>query len=90
MIKYRTPTQSNYPNRVLKSRIAEVVSTAVSPEAAAPLAAMKKGDAAATAELRLAGTGWLPEVLANRDVSNSVADECQSDELDPEDEEIPY
>lgn len=52
---------------------------------------MKKGDAAATAELRLAGTGWLPEVLAKRDGSDSVADVYQSDEItDPEDEEIPY
>jgi ParB family chromosome partitioning protein len=90
MTKYWTPTQDSYLNHVSKARIAEVVLTAVSPEAAASLAAMKKGDAAATAELRLVGTGWLPEVLANRDVSNSVADECQSDELDPEDEEIPY
>lgn len=86
-----TPTQSSYLNHVSKARIAEVVSTAVSPEAATPLAAMKKGDAAATAELRLAGTGWLPEVLAKREASDSVADVYQSDELtDPEDEEIPY
>jgi len=67
MIKYRTPTQSNYPNRVLKSRIAEVVSTAVSPEAAAPLAGMEKENAAATAEIRIADTGWLPEARAKRD-----------------------
>jgi ParB family chromosome partitioning protein len=52
---------------------------------------MKKGDAAATAELRLAGTGWLPEVLANRDASDGADNECQSDEpADPEDEEIPH
>jgi ParB family transcriptional regulator, chromosome partitioning protein len=91
MTKYWTPTQSSYLNHVSKARIAEVVSTAVSPEAAAPLAAMKKGDAAATAELRLAGTGWLPEVLTNRDAPDVVDNECQSNEpADPEDEEIPY
>jgi ParB family chromosome partitioning protein len=91
MTKYWTPTQGSYLNHVSKARIAEVVSTAVSPEAAAPLAAMKKGDAAATAELRLAGTGWLPEVLTNRDASDVVDNECQSNEpADPEDEEIPY
>lgn len=67
MTKYRTPTQSNYPNRVLKSRIAEVVSTAVSPEAAAPLAGMEKENAAATAEIRIADTAWLPEARAKRD-----------------------
>lgn len=27
---------------------------------------MKKGDAAAAAELRMADSGWLPEVLTNR------------------------
>jgi ParB family chromosome partitioning protein len=91
MSKYWTPTQGSYLNHVSKARIAEVVSTAVSREAAAPLAGMKKGDAAATAELRLAGTGWLPEVLANRDASDGADNECQSDEpADPEDEEIPY
>lgn len=91
MTKYWTPTQSSYLNHVSKARIAEVVSTAVSPEAATPLAAMKKGDAAATAELRLAGTGWLPEVLVKRNTSDSVADVYQSDEItDAEDEEIPY
>jgi ParB family chromosome partitioning protein len=89
MTKYWTPTQSSYLNHVSKARIAEVVSTAVSPEAAAPLAAMKKGDAAATAELRLVGTGWLPELLVKRDVSDGFPDEYLSDELtDPEDEEI--
>jgi ParB family chromosome partitioning protein len=91
MSKYWTPTQGSYLNHVSKARIAEVVSTAVSREAAAPLAGMKKGDAAATAELRLAGTGWLPEVLANRDASDGADNECQSDEpADPEDEEIPH
>lgn len=46
----------------------DVVSGAVSPEAAAPLATMKKAEAAEAAELRLAGEGWLPEVLTNRAV----------------------
>jgi ParB family chromosome partitioning protein len=48
MTKYWTPTQGSYLNHVSKARIAEVVPTAVSPEAAAPLAGMKKDDAAAT------------------------------------------
>jgi ParB family chromosome partitioning protein len=91
MTKYWTPTQGSYLNHVSKARIAEVVSTAVSPEAAAPLAAMKKDDAAATAELRLAGTGWLPEVLAKRDASDGAADNNQTDEqAEMEDDEIPY
>jgi ParB family transcriptional regulator, chromosome partitioning protein len=78
MTKYWTPTRGRYLSHVSKARIAEVVSTAVSPEAAAPLAAMKKEEAAAAAELRLAGTGWIPEVLANRDVSELSADDDQS------------
>jgi ParB family chromosome partitioning protein len=91
MTKYWTPTQGSYLNHVSKARIAEVVSTAVSPEAAAPLAGMKKGDAAATAELRLAGTGWLPEVLTKRDASDDVADDDQTEEqADTENDEIPY
>ncbi|AME28171.1 hypothetical protein AXG89_30455 (plasmid) [Burkholderia sp. PAMC 26561] len=89
MTKCWAPTQSSYLNHVSKARIAEVVSTAVSPEAATLLAAMKKGDAAATAELHLAGTGRLPEVLVKRDTSDGAPDEYQSDELTaPEDEEI--
>jgi ParB family chromosome partitioning protein len=75
MTKYWTPTRGSYLSHVSKARIAEVVSMAVSPEAAAPLAAMKKEEAAAAAELRLAGTGWIPEVLANRDVSDLSADD---------------
>jgi ParB family chromosome partitioning protein len=91
MTKYWMPTQGSYLKHVSKARIAEVVSTAVSPEAAAPLAAMKKDDAAATAELRLAGTGWLPEVLARRDASDGAADDNQTEErADMEDDEIPY
>jgi len=91
MTKYWTPTQSSYLNHVSKARIAEVVSTAVSPEAATSLAAMKKGDAAATAELRLAGTGWLPEVLVKRDTSDGAADDHQNDEVaDVESNDIPY
>jgi ParB family transcriptional regulator, chromosome partitioning protein len=91
MTKYWTPTQGSYLNHVSKARIAEVVSTAVSPAAAAPLVAMKKGDAAATAEIRLAGTGWLPEVLTKRDASDGAADNNQTDEqAEMEDDEIPY
>ncbi len=91
MTKYWTPTQDSYLNHVSKARIAEVVSTAVSPNAAAPLAAMKKNEAAATAERRLAGTGWLPKVLAKQDASISAAEADESDgPADSEDEEIPY
>jgi ParB family chromosome partitioning protein len=77
MAKYWTPTREGYLNHVSKSRIADVVATAVSPDAAAPLGAMKKDAAAEAAELRLASTGWLPEVLTNREVPKACrADSC--------------
>lgn len=61
--KYWKPTRESYLDHVAKARIVEVVSAAVSPEAAASLVAMKKVDAAQAAELRLADTGWLPDML---------------------------
>jgi hypothetical protein len=62
---YWSPTRASYLDHVSKARIIDEVSNAVSPEAAADLQSMKKGDAAA--ELRLSGRGWLPEVLTNRE-----------------------
>ncbi|WP_456291056.1 ParB/RepB/Spo0J family partition protein [Paraburkholderia nemoris] len=85
MTKYWTPTRASYLNHVPKSRIVEVVSAAVSPEAAAPLAAMKKDAAAEAAQLRLAQSGWLPEVLTNRQkphAYDSVDDEVTDDTED--------
>lgn len=46
----------------------DIVANAVSPKAAADLSSMKKADAAAAAELRLANAHWLPEVLTHREV----------------------
>lgn len=66
MAKYWQPTRASYLQHVPKQRIVDVVAQAVSPQAANPLGAMKKGDAAAAAELMLAETKWLPEVLTNR------------------------
>lgn len=66
MAYYWKPTQQSYLNHVSKARIIDVVTEAVSLESAAELQGMKKGDAAAAAELRIAEAGWLPEVLRNR------------------------
>jgi ParB family transcriptional regulator, chromosome partitioning protein len=86
MAKYWTPTREGYLNHVSKSRIADVVATAVSPDAAAPLGAMKKDAAAEAAELRLASTGWLPEVLTNREVPKAFrADSCDDRDGDASD-----
>lgn len=58
-----TPTAANYFGRVSKERIVEAVREGVSVEAAANIAGMKKLAMAEAAERRLAGTGWLPELL---------------------------
>ncbi|WP_173260687.1 hypothetical protein [Paraburkholderia sp. NMBU_R16] len=49
------------------------MSEAVSPQSAAEFRGMKKADAAGAAELRMADSGWLPEVLRNREVPKQVA-----------------
>ncbi|HEX7911049.1 MAG TPA: ParB/RepB/Spo0J family partition protein [Paraburkholderia sp.] len=66
MTGYWKPTQQSYLNHVSKARIIDVVTEAVSVESGAELQGMKKGDAAAGAELRIAESGWLPEVLRKR------------------------
>ena len=57
------PTVASYLGRVSKERIIEAVREGVSVEAAANIAGMKKLAMAEVAERRLAGTGWLPELL---------------------------
>jgi ParB family chromosome partitioning protein len=84
MTRYWTPTRASYFDHVSKARIAEVVATAVSPKIAADLGKMKKADAAAAAELRLAKSAWLPEILTDRDVP--VARSCGMAD-DPDDDE---
>jgi ParB family chromosome partitioning protein len=58
-----TPTVESYFGRVSKERIVEAVREGVSVEAAANMMDMKKLAMAEAAERRLAGTGWLPELL---------------------------
>jgi len=71
--RYWKPTRAAYFEHVPKSRIEVVVGEAVSPQSVAELRGMKKADAAAAAELRMAGSGWLPEVLRNREVPKQDA-----------------
>jgi ParB family chromosome partitioning protein len=68
MTRYWTPTRAAYFDHVSKARIVDIVANAVSPKAAADLSSMKKADAAAAAELRLANAHWLPDVLTHHDV----------------------
>lgn len=80
MTRYWTPTRATYFDHVSKARIAEVVSAAVSPKAASDLDRMKKADAAAAAELRLAKATWLPEILTDREVPSTPSWENRDDE----------
>lgn len=83
---YWKPTRASYFDHVSKSRIADVLREHVSPQAAAEVQGMKKDAAAAAAEVRMAESGWLPEVLTNRAVpefrSYAWADADADDEAD--------
>ena len=68
MTRYWTPTRASYFDHVSKARIVDIAMQAVSPKIALDLSKMKKGDAAASAEQRLAKSAWLPEMLTDRDV----------------------
>jgi ParB family chromosome partitioning protein len=92
---YWKPTRASYFDHVSKARMVDVVAAAVSPEAAANLQGMKKGDAAAAAELRMVDSGWLPEVLTNRETPerrsygyiNADDDADEADEGDGDDDD---
>ncbi len=57
------PTADNYLKHVSKLRMLDVVSQAVSPEAAQPMLNMKKDVLVEAAEQALKGSGWLPTAL---------------------------
>ncbi len=63
MTQWWQPTTQSYFAHVPKARILEAVTDAVTPEAAANLAKLKKDALAAEAEQRLANTGRLPAIL---------------------------
>lgn len=63
MTRWWTPTVATYLGAVSKDQIAVVVTESADADAAAPLAKMKKGEAATTAEQLLAGRGWLPDFM---------------------------
>ncbi len=80
MTRYWTPTRATYFDHVSKARIGEVVSAAISPKVAADLGKMKKADAAAAAELRLAKVAWLPEILTDTEIPVSPSWQAHDDE----------
>lgn len=86
---YWKPTRASYFDHVSKSRIADVLREHVSPQAAAEVQGMKKDAAAAAAEVRMADSGWLPEVLANRAVPELRSYAWQDDDADGEAGEDP-
>jgi ParB family transcriptional regulator, chromosome partitioning protein len=63
MTQWWQPTAQSYLRHVPKLRILEAVKEGVTPEAAENLAKLKKEALVTEAEKRLAGTGWLPDVL---------------------------
>ncbi|MGF6967298.1 ParB family chromosome partitioning protein [Paraburkholderia sp. WC7.3g] len=95
MTRYWTPTRATYFDHVSKSRIVDVAMQAVSPKVALDLSKMKKGNASATAEMRLAKSDWLPEILTDREVPPVCAlgvhsmsnDETDEDEASAEEVE---
>jgi ParB family chromosome partitioning protein len=63
MTAHWTPSVRAYLGRVTKPQIMDAVREAVSDEAAARIADMKKQPMAEAAEQLLVGTGWLPALL---------------------------
>ena len=64
MSQYWLPTARSYFGRVAKDHIIAAVNDAVGTEAAGRIAAMKKAPMAEAAEQLVAGTGWLPRIIA--------------------------
>ncbi|MFM0210079.1 ParB/RepB/Spo0J family partition protein [Paraburkholderia sediminicola] len=89
MTRYWTPTRTSYLDHVSKARIVDIAMQAVSPKIALDLSKMKKGDAAAFAEMRLAKSAWLPEMLTDREVPAIRALGVVNDPDDEHDAENP-
>jgi ParB family transcriptional regulator, chromosome partitioning protein len=66
MADWWEPTAAGYLHQVPKALILDALSEALSAEAAAPLAKLKKTELIAKAEVLLAGRRWLPAVLRSR------------------------
>jgi ParB family chromosome partitioning protein len=66
MADWWSATSVSYLAQVPKAQIVEAVSEAISAEAGAALAKLKKGEAVAKAEAQLAGMRWLPTALRAR------------------------
>jgi ParB family chromosome partitioning protein len=89
MTRYWTPTRASYFDHVSKVRIVDVAMQAVSPKIALDLSKMKKGDASAAAEMRLAKSAWLPEILTDQEFPPIRALRVTDDPDDEIDEDDP-
>jgi ParB family chromosome partitioning protein len=83
MNKWWAATSASYFSHVSKARILDVVTEAVDVNAASPLAALKKADAASGAEQTVAATGWLPACLRTRRAVETATDEALDDAPEP-------
>jgi ParB family chromosome partitioning protein len=72
MTGYWQPTAASYFGRVSKERILQAISEGASKEAANNIVKLKKQAMAEAAEQRLAGKGWLPQLLRMPDTANAV------------------
>lgn len=63
MAAFWSPTADSYFGRVTKALILDAVREAVSPDAAARIAGLKKAEMARAAERLMQGKRWLPEIL---------------------------
>lgn len=84
MSKWWTATSASYFSHVSKARILDVVTEAVDANAASPLAALKKADAASGAEQTIAAAGWLPACLRTRREAGTAVEETFHDALEHE------
>ncbi len=68
-------TESSYFGHISKKQMMAAVTEAVSAEAAAPLATMKKDAAAQAAEKALSGVRWVPEPMRARVTADHIEDD---------------
>jgi ParB family chromosome partitioning protein len=80
MTAHWVPTARSYFGRVTKPHILDAVRQAVSIEAAAQIADLKKQEMAEAAERLVAGTGWLPRILAASATKGAVASNVDDEE----------
>lgn len=80
MADHWNATEASYFGHISKNQMIAAVTEAVSAEAAAPLAGLKKDAAAKAAERTMQGVRWVPEPMRPREASQATVDEA--DDLD--------